>query len=104
VFPFPKLAHTGSYKVHLQTEENLGMIPRAVDQVFRVAEEMKSRGWEYQMEGQFLEIVRLLSHSIFDKLTYARSTTKPSMTSSENTILIKRSTRSSTTLRRVQPE
>jgi hypothetical protein len=61
VFPFSKLAHTGSYEVHLQTGENLGMIPRAVDQVFRVAEEMKSRGWEYQMEGQFLEIVRLSS-------------------------------------------
>jgi kinesin family protein C1 len=35
------------------------MIPRAVEQVFRVAEEMKSKGWEYKIEGQFLEIVRL---------------------------------------------
>ena len=34
------------------------MIPRAVQQVFRVAEELKSKGWEYKMEGQFLEIVR----------------------------------------------
>jgi hypothetical protein len=34
------------------------MIPRAVQQVFRVAEELKSNGWEYKMEGQFLEIVR----------------------------------------------
>jgi kinesin family protein C1 len=40
------------------------MIPRAVDQVFRIAKEMKSKGWEYQMEGQFLEIVRLL-HPLF---------------------------------------
>ena len=39
------------------------MIPRAVDQVFRVAEEMKAKGWEYKMEGQFLEIVKFLFHS-----------------------------------------
>ena len=34
------------------------MIPRAVEQVFNVASYMKSKGWEYKMEGQFLEIVR----------------------------------------------
>lgn len=34
------------------------MIPRAVEQVFQVAEYMKSKGWEYKMEGQFLEIVK----------------------------------------------
>lgn len=44
--------------VLLQTESSSGMIPRAVDQVFRVAEEMKAKGWEYKMEGQFLEIVK----------------------------------------------
>lgn len=54
------------------TEETAGMIPRAVDQVFRVAEEMKSKGWEYQMEGQFLEIYNetindLLGKHDFDK-------------------------------------
>ena len=43
----------------LQTESSSGMIPRAVDQVFRVAEEMKAKGWEYKMEGQFLEIVKI---------------------------------------------
>ena len=41
-----------------QTESTAGMIPRAVEQVFRVAEEMRSKGWEYKIEGQFLEIVR----------------------------------------------
>ena len=34
------------------------MIPRAVEQVFRVADALKSKGWQYKMEGQFLEIVR----------------------------------------------
>jgi kinesin family protein C1 len=35
------------------------MIPRAVEQVFRGTEQMKTKGWEYKMEGQFLEIVGL---------------------------------------------
>lgn len=43
----------------------MGMIPRAVDQVFRVAEEMKTKGWEYKMEGQFLEIVNFLFRSLY---------------------------------------
>ena len=37
------------------------MIPRAVEQVFRVAEQLRAKGWEYRMEGQFLEIVGLLT-------------------------------------------
>ncbi|KAF5386125.1 hypothetical protein D9615_002176 [Tricholomella constricta] len=54
------------------TEATAGMIPRAVVQVFRVAEEMKSKGWEYTMEGQFLEIYNetindLLGAHDFDK-------------------------------------
>lgn len=54
------------------SEASAGMIPRAVEQVFRVAEEMKSKGWEYKMEGQFLEIYNetindLLGTSEFDK-------------------------------------
>jgi len=36
------------------------MIPRAVEQVFRGTEQMKMKGWEYKMEGQFLEIVRII--------------------------------------------
>ncbi|KAF9644174.1 kinesin-domain-containing protein [Thelephora ganbajun] len=38
------------------SESTKGMIPRAVEQVFQVAELMKKKGWEYKMEGQFLEI------------------------------------------------
>ncbi|KAG8691651.1 kinesin-like nuclear fusion protein [Ceratobasidium sp. 423] len=38
------------------SEETRGMIPRAVQQMFRVTEDLKPRGWEYKMEGQFLEI------------------------------------------------
>lgn len=39
------------------SELTKGMIPRAVEQVFQVAEVMKKKGWEYRLEGQFLEIV-----------------------------------------------
>lgn len=35
----------------------MGMIPRAVNEVFKAAEALRSKGWEYRMEGQFLEIV-----------------------------------------------
>ncbi|KAF8606028.1 kinesin-domain-containing protein [Ceratobasidium sp. AG-I] len=38
------------------TDKTRGMITRAVQQMFRVAEELAPRGWEYKMDGQFLEI------------------------------------------------
>ncbi|TBU60560.1 P-loop containing nucleoside triphosphate hydrolase protein, partial [Dichomitus squalens] len=54
------------------TDTTAGMIPRAVEQVFRVADELKSKGWQYKMEGQFLEIYNetindLLGKGEFDK-------------------------------------
>ncbi|KAG6859866.1 hypothetical protein C0995_002698 [Termitomyces sp. Mi166 len=54
------------------TEETAGMIPRAVEQVFRAIEDMKSKGWTYTLEGQFLEIYNetindLLGTHDFDK-------------------------------------
>ncbi|KAF5332299.1 hypothetical protein D9611_008060 [Ephemerocybe angulata] len=46
------------------TDSTAGMIPRAVEQVFRVSEEMKSKGWEYKLEGQFLEIYNEAIHDL----------------------------------------
>jgi hypothetical protein len=37
-------------------EESMGMIPRAVQQIYNVAQQLKQFGWNYKMEGQFLEI------------------------------------------------
>lgn len=37
----------------------MGMIPRAVNEVFRAADALKNKGWTYNMEGQFLEIVNV---------------------------------------------
>ncbi|KAI9004673.1 P-loop containing nucleoside triphosphate hydrolase protein [Gaertneriomyces semiglobifer] len=45
----------GPEKEHLD-EESMGMIPRAVQQIFDTAQALKDKGWEYQMEAQFLEI------------------------------------------------
>jgi len=39
------------------SESTKGMIPRAVEQVFQVAEVTGKKGWEYKMEGQLLGIV-----------------------------------------------
>ncbi|KAJ7643404.1 P-loop containing nucleoside triphosphate hydrolase protein [Mycena polygramma] len=56
------------------TEETQGMIPRAVAQVFRVAEELKDKGWTYSMEGQFLEIY---NETITDLLSPPPTPTDP---------------------------
>lgn len=54
------------------------MIPRAVEQVFRVTEFMKTKGWQYKMEGQFLEIVRTHFETYMTSLdTVKYSITKP---------------------------
>ncbi|KAJ6507742.1 P-loop containing nucleoside triphosphate hydrolase protein [Mycena vitilis] len=56
------------------TPETQGMIPRAVAQVFRVAEELKDKGWRYTMEGQFLEIY---NETITDLLSPPPTPTDP---------------------------
>ncbi|RUS29667.1 hypothetical protein BC938DRAFT_480392 [Jimgerdemannia flammicorona] len=55
-----------------EDEVSVGMIPRAVRQIYSVAESLKEKGWTYQMEGQFLEIYNeaindLLGNGDFDK-------------------------------------
>ena len=34
----------------------LGMIPRAVQQIFQTAAELEDKGWQYEFEASFLEI------------------------------------------------
>jgi kinesin family protein C1 len=43
-------------EIESMTEETMGMIPRAVNQIYAAAERLKDKGWEYQIEGQYLEI------------------------------------------------
>ncbi|CAH1262778.1 KIFC1 [Branchiostoma lanceolatum] len=53
---------TGSGKTHTMegivegNPEQRGMIPRAVEQVFHTAEQLKTKGWEYKITASFLEI------------------------------------------------
>ncbi|KAH9246666.1 hypothetical protein BASA81_015791 [Batrachochytrium salamandrivorans] len=37
-------------------DENIGMIPRAVEQIFQSANHLTAKGWVYTMEAQFIEI------------------------------------------------
>jgi len=48
------------------TEESEGMIHRAVSKVFQCAETLKSKGWEYRFEGQFLEIYNETIRDLLD--------------------------------------
>jgi hypothetical protein len=41
---------------HLDEPEKLGMIPRAVFQIFETAEKLKEKNWKYVIEAQYLEI------------------------------------------------
>lgn len=50
-------------------EATQGMIPRAVEQVFKTAEFMKTKGWEYKIEGQFLEIYNETINDLLSKST-----------------------------------
>ena len=94
--------------IEKQTEATAGMIPRAVEQVFRVADELKTKGWQYKMEGQFLEIVCVFVHCfpcccLHSVDPYAHSTTRRSTTCLARASLTRRSTRSSTSLRLAGP-
>jgi len=87
-----------------QTQISAGMIPRAVEQVFRGTEQMKAKGWEYKMEGQFLEIVgnpRVSRNN--DILIDSFSTTKLSTTSSAKEKLTRRNTKLNMTPKPVRP-
>lgn len=36
--------------------ENMGMIPRAVEQIYKTAKSLEEKGWSYKMEASYLEI------------------------------------------------
>ncbi|KAJ1680011.1 kinesin-like nuclear fusion protein [Spiromyces aspiralis] len=49
---------TGSGKTFTMegSDKNEGIIPRAVRQIYETTERLKEKGWEYTLEGQFVEI------------------------------------------------
>ena len=53
--------------------ESAGMIPRAVQQIYDVAQKLNDRNWSYSMEGQFLEIYNENLHDLLgDTSTYGK--------------------------------
>ncbi|ORX94860.1 kinesin-domain-containing protein [Basidiobolus meristosporus CBS 931.73] len=46
------------------THENMGVIPRAVLQIYQTANLLKEKGWEYTMEGQYVEIYNETVHDL----------------------------------------
>eukprot|EP00842_Homolaphlyctis_polyrhiza_P006842 jgi/Hompol1/747/HPOL_001359-RA len=46
----------GPGNARTRNSDDSGMIPRAVEQIFETAQQLKEKGWTYKMEGQFLEI------------------------------------------------
>lgn len=78
IFPF-RYGQTGSGKTFTMqgptggNESTSGMIPRAVHQIYDVAQQLKQFGWEYNMEGQFLEIYNETIHDLLgDTSTFGK--------------------------------
>lgn len=49
-----------------KTEENEGMIPRAVQQIFYSSNRLREKGWEYEMHASFLEIYNETVRDLLD--------------------------------------
>jgi kinesin family protein C1 len=54
---------TGSGKTHTMSSED-GMIPRATHQIYETATSLKEKGWEYTMEGSFVEVYNEEIHDL----------------------------------------
>ncbi|ODV82394.1 kinesin-domain-containing protein [Suhomyces tanzawaensis NRRL Y-17324] len=47
---------TGSGKTYTMSSPKNGMIPLSINKIFEDIEELRSNGWKYSLQGQFLEI------------------------------------------------
>lgn len=53
--------------------ESAGMIPRAVQQIYEVAQKLADQNWTYTMDGQFLEIYNETVHDLLgDAASYGK--------------------------------
>uniref|UniRef100_T1JE04 Kinesin-like protein n=1 Tax=Strigamia maritima TaxID=126957 RepID=T1JE04_STRMM len=78
-------------RVSYYDEDNVGMIPRAVEQIFESIEKLEKHGWEYQVKASFIEIYNekirdLLCDGGHDK-KYEIKLTKDNETYITNTIV-----------------
>lgn len=63
---------TGSGKTYTMSSED-GMIPRALRQIYTTSKELQDRGWNYEMEGSFVEVY---NEELRDLLGEEKSTKK----------------------------
>ncbi|KAI1001593.1 Kinesin-like protein [Podosphaera aphanis] len=54
---------TGSGKTHTMSSPD-GMIPRATQQIYQTASDLKDKGWVYSMEGNFIEVYNEEIHDL----------------------------------------
>lgn len=57
---------TGSGKTHTMSAAD-GMIPRAVTQMFESVSNLKQKGWEYEMQGNFIEVYNEMLNDLLGK-------------------------------------
>lgn len=54
---------TGSGKTHTMSSPD-GMIPRAAQQIYKTATELREKGWTYKIEGNFIEVYNEEIHDL----------------------------------------
>ncbi|SZF05993.1 unnamed protein product [Blumeria hordei] len=54
---------TGSGKTHTMSSPD-GMIPRAAQQIYKTATELREKGWTYKIEGNFVEVYNEEIHDL----------------------------------------
>ncbi|GEQ70672.1 hypothetical protein JCM33374_g4351 [Metschnikowia sp. JCM 33374] len=65
---------TGSGKTWTMSHKDDGMIPLSINKIFSDIKELMEKGWEYTVDGQFVEIY---NESIVDLLGEGSKTTRP---------------------------
>ncbi|KAI9032540.1 P-loop containing nucleoside triphosphate hydrolase protein [Phycomyces nitens] len=64
IFAYGQTGSGKTYTMEGQPGADKGMIPRAVQQIYQVAQQLNESNWHYTMEGQFMEIYNETVHDL----------------------------------------